>query len=345
MTDFAHSPEGAEHLEGPEPHEIDRLVRSHLDQAAERTDASRLVARVAAQLPASSAEAPLQPASSSRRTDGQGTVPIAPARNSARWFAWTVMTAAAVVVAFFGGRYLRPLTANAEGVLRGMQSVHSGEIDRCYRVQYAPDPRFWDGKNKLEGPSESVMWTRGDRFWSDCAIGELKLRIGCEEDGTLWVRNSAKKGIRFLNRRSQVPQEVALICAVNAMTVPSLVDDVLADFELQTARSGSSGQYATNLVWARLKPGRTHPMLSAALLEVDARTNVLVRLVLWMVRDGQPKGTVTYTLMDSGVQGDEQYRLKSHLDPDATIEFHRLGNTDAEAGAPREASDEISGTP
>ena len=234
------------------------------------------------------------------------------------------MTVVAVVVAFFGSRYLSPVPASAASVLRSARTAHSRSIDRCYRVQYAPDPRYWDGTNKLEGPSESVLSTRGDRFWADCSIGDIKLAVGREADGTVWVSPSRKKGIRFPKDDSPLPKEVAIICNINSMTVPRLVDDVLAAFDLRAAGDGLQERTGRPASSGRVKPGRSHPMLSTALLEIDAENHLLVRLVLWTVRDGRPRGTVTYTLLDTATQGDEQYRLRSHLDPDANIEIHRF---------------------
>ncbi|MGV3484128.1 MAG: hypothetical protein ACO1RT_06910 [Planctomycetaceae bacterium] len=104
------------------------------------------------------------------------------------------------------------------------------------------------------------------------------------------------------------------------MSVPQLVDQVLADFDLSAEVSDG----AKTLVWARLKPGHTHPLLSDAVLEIDPRTNVLDRLVLWTVREGRPNGTFTYSLLQSSLQSDEQYRLESHLDADAELEIHTL---------------------
>jgi hypothetical protein len=75
--------------------------------------------------------------------------------------------------------------------------------------------------------------------------------------------------------------------------------------------------------------------LSEALLEIDPETNVLNRVVLWTVREGQPKGIVTYSLIDNplseknstlnrSTQTDDRYRLQSHLAEGALIESGTL---------------------
>ena len=286
---------------------VDRLVRGYLDREAERTDATALLARIRASRPQ---EAPIAV------TRGPGR------RRWTRSWTWAAATALALIVAFLGGRHLGSEAASAAVVLRDVQAVHSGQIDRCYRVQYAPDPRHWDGRNKLEGPSQSVLWTRGDRFWSDCTIADIRLAIGREADGTLWVAPSRQKGIRFAGDESRLPEEIALLCAINSMSVPKLVDDVLADFELRA--HGDLGDASRTVIWATLRPGRSHPLLSSAVLEIDERNNVLTRLVLWMIRDGRPRGTVTFTLLESARQEDGRYELMTHLDAGAEIEDHKF---------------------
>jgi hypothetical protein len=298
---------------------VDRLVRAHLDREAERTDATVLRSRIQDGVPhfVRAGVVPTRVGRSVKRLSGPWS----------RSLVWSMATAACVLVigAIFGGRSLSPVTANAATLLRNVRVVHSHGVDRRYRVHYAPDPRYWDRSKTIEGPSESVLWTRGDRFWSDCSIGNLRLAIGRDEDGTLWVSPSRKKGIRFASDDSQWPKEVAVLCDINSLTVPKLMDDVLADFNLRAEGPSSHSGEPTSLVWARLRPGRSHPLISAALLEIDARSDVLLRLVIWIVREGRPNGTVTYTLLDSSNQGDEQYRLTSHLDPDAEVEHHRFG--------------------
>ncbi|SIO67915.1 hypothetical protein SAMN05444166_8463 [Singulisphaera sp. GP187] len=302
---------------------VDRLVRAHLDGQTERTDATDLHARIREELAPAA-----RPAAATIRTGRAAWISF---EHWPRVLSWSMGAAliAIVVGAFFGGRSLSPTTANAATLLRTARGIHAHGLDRCYRVHYAPDPRYWDGKKMLEGPSESVLWTRGDRFWANCTIGTIHLAIGREADRSLWVSPSRMHGIRFADRESQLPHDVAVLCEINSMTVPSLMDEVLADFHLRAEGPTSNAGTTPNLVWARLKPGRSHSLISAALLEIDAQSGVLLRLILWTVREGRPNGTVTYTLIQSAKQDDEQYRLASHLDPGAKVEIHRLAKTEA----------------
>lgn len=308
--------------EQPNNDAVDKIVRQYVEREIGSVDATGLVARIRE-------TRQQENASDDRLPHRHSTLKPQLARRS-RSLTWVAMATAATMLAFVGGRYLGPHSANAAVVLRSVQSEHARAVDHCYRVQYAPDPRHWDGKNKLEGPSTSTLWTRGDRFWSDCMMGSLHLKLGREANGIFWVSSSSSKGIQFTNDAADLPKAVAMICAVNSMSVPRLVEEVLADFELHADPSAKDAGGAKTLVWARLKPGRSHPLLSDALLEIDPKTNVLHRLVLWTTRDGHPNGTVTYTLLESSELSDDRYRLESHLDVDAEIEVHTLPGAEGE---------------
>jgi len=317
--------------ESPLDQSLDRLLADHRERAEQRIDASALLQRVRQSREheaaiVASIRLPQPPSSGAAQAETvhlaqPNTAPRrAPQAFLPRWLPGAALAAAVLLAALLAVRTSGTATANASLALRDLRSVHLGQLDRCYRVQYTPDPRYWDESNQLEGPSHSLLWTRGDRFWSECTIGELQLRIGRQRDGALWLRSSPQRGVEFRSAPADLPQEVALLCAANSLTVPRLVEEVLADFDLRAAAPADQSGAAGLVVWAALKPGRVHPVVSAALLEIDSADHSLTRLVLWMVRNGQPRGTVTYTFLESGRLDESQYELRSHLDEDAPIE-------------------------
>src|SRR5690606_25868135 len=161
-------------------HPVDRLVTDHLRQLAQRVDATGLIGRVCRQMPSQVTVV----------TAPQTSTALPATHESPRWkrtAAWLLMTTLAVLIAFAGGRWFTPSSADAATVLRTVHSVHSRPVDRCYRVQFAPDAAYWDGRNPLTGPSDTLLWTRGDRFWADATLGRVKLVYGRDEQGVLWV--------------------------------------------------------------------------------------------------------------------------------------------------------------
>jgi hypothetical protein len=291
-----------------QPDPVDELVAGYLQGAVARTDADALLERIEAdrRLNASVASIANEADAVSRRS----------MRRVAGWS----LIAAAVAVAFLGGRYFDTSSAQAATLLKNVQSVHKQSVDRCYRVQHAPQAGE-DGQTP-SSPSESTLWTRGDYFWSDAAFGSTRIKIGREETGTIWLAPSRKKGIRFSPEKSEFPKEVETLSQINSLTVPVLVDEVLADFDVKSEGPVVHSDGRRSVIWARLKDGRSHAFLSAAMLEVDVERNLLVRLVLWLQKPKGPGDTVTYTLVDRPAPGEESYKLESHLDADAVIEDH-----------------------
>ncbi|WP_437193404.1 hypothetical protein [Planctomicrobium sp. SH527] len=300
---------------------IDGLVLEHLERNAAQFDSSVFVHRILSEQSGAFAESCVTP---------QFAPHVCPDA-SASWrrvASWWGTAAIVVAVAFLCGRYFDNPTANAATVLQGVQSTHAKGIDYCYRVRFDPDPRTWNQNNKLEGPSLTRLWTRGDRFWSDCAIGDIQFKLGREANGSVWITGSREKGIRFSNQFENLPEIIVQICQINSMSVPQLMNQVLVDFDLNSRVSSDASGSKRTLVWAQLKPKRTHTLLSNALLEIDTRSNILVRLVLWTVKNGQPNGTVAFTLLESGTIDDSQYELDSHLAPGAPIEIQTLPSPD-----------------
>ncbi len=279
---------------------IDDLVAAHLRRIELQTDARALLDRIEAD----------------RRLDLTAP-PVAAHHAGPRMFAWAVM-AAAVVVAFLGGRFFDSSPAHAASLLRTVRTVHTQSVDRCYRVQHALEPS--GDADTTASASESILWTRGDQFWSDAALGSRRIRIGRDETGTVWLAPNPQKGIRFSPDRASFPEEIETLCQIASLTVPVLVDDVLEGFDLKTDRPTPHSDGLRSVIWARLKDGRTHPFLSAAMLEVDVERNLVVRLVLWLHAARGPNGTVTYTLIDRPAPPAESYRLEHHLDAEAVIE-------------------------
>lgn len=287
------------------PDPIDQLVLAYLTREASQLDVEGLLDRIETDQRTGVSQSP-HDLPSRRKVVLRGV--------------WGSSIATMILVAFFAGRSFDQSSASASTLLRNVQAVHQRGIDRCYRVLHVPEPAAEARPNANSRGSESLLWTRGDRFWSDCLIGETRLKIGRDRHGTLWLSPSRKKGIRFSSQRTVFPKEVETLCQISSVTVSVLMERVLADFDLRTEASLAHAGNQRCLVRAQLKPGRTHSFLSAASLEIDQETDVLVRMVLWLQKDNHPNGTVTYSLLERTSPGDESYQLESHLDPDATIE-------------------------
>src|SRR5262249_30465772 len=75
----------------------------------------------------------------------------------------------------------------------------------------------------------------------------------------------------------------------------------------------------TRVIHAELRPGRIHPGLQSATLEIDAESKVLRKVVLTRALRGARLATVTFTLVETGRRSDARYQLEGHLDDGAVI--------------------------
>ncbi len=289
----------------PDPADnVDRLVRAYLERRAEGVDARRVLAR----LKGGTGDA----------TSGAG----APARRSVFWRrSWPWAVSAAILLAFFGGLYLgpRPARASAEALVRQARAAHALPLDRCYLVQTRAERAVFDHNLMFLVPPQTRLWTRGDRFWIESALPGHTWAWGRDDRGRLWFARSPKEGVRFEADEADeadLPPQLAVTCDVNSMRLETLLDEVLADFDLERA-DAPAGE--PRVVRARPKPGRGHPTLREAVLEIDAESNVLRRVVLSRALRGRPLARVTFTLIDAAPQPDASYQLEGHLDADASV--------------------------
>jgi hypothetical protein len=192
--------------------------------------------------------------------------------------------------------------------------------------------------NHLDSSSETRLWTRGDRCWIETRSDKETVAWGHDEQGWVWFALSPKIGVRFNPaeasqrlawmeqfrqiRGFQGPAEFAkcfdrlsLACDLCSLKVESLLNAALADFDLRRESAGSD----TQIIRAKLKPGHTNLFCHDVLLDVDAQSGVLRRLVVQRLHNGQPAATVTFTLIETGEEPDANYTLAGHLAADAVI--------------------------
>ncbi|MBM3858788.1 MAG: hypothetical protein FJ395_03955 [Verrucomicrobia bacterium] len=235
------------------------------------------------------------------------------------WLAWLsrrpLMAAAACLVfmAILGAVLFLPQTSAAAIVRRALKT-HAAALDRCYRVQVR-------GEHDSASPprQESLLWTRGDRFWIQLQAAGKTVAWGRDESGGVWFALSPTEGARL--DADEVPEQLALACELRSLEVESLLQSILAGFELRREPANAGGY----VIHAELKPGRTHPKYHSALLEVDAQSGVLRRVVLHRAYRGRPVAVVSFAFVEATLNDEASYTLAGHLAPDATIYDRKSG--------------------
>lgn len=287
MNDPAHLP----------PDDLDRLLRDHFDRQTECTDATALRERIRASV---AVETP-QPATPFVRPSRLGRL--------ARWVG--IMTAAAAL--FVGGMYFnrpdQPVRASPQELLQEAQQIHHRDVDRCYLIEVQYDPELTIDQNPFAAQArKNLLWTRGDRFWIDSSGPWRKLAWGRDEEGTIWMTDGRAEGI--LIGAHEAPQWLNAFCDLCTMQPENLISTVLRDFNLRREDDDKS---PVHVIRAELKPGRFHPSLKTAVLELDAESKALRRVVLQRTWAGRTV-TTSYTLIESmTLPNAERYRIEGHL--------------------------------
>jgi len=225
---------------------------------------------------------------------------------------WGITSAAAVVVAGLVLFQSGSAPASAE-VLINTAKVRSLEpVDRCYQVRIEADPEVQERDPVLPAVREGKLWTRGDRFYMVPLGVPREVAWGRDEKGRVWIANARRMAVRF--EADEVPPQLAHACDLRGMQVETLLGELLADFDLTREGPVAYEGNSLEIVRAILKPDRGHKTLHAARLEIDNRSGVLHRVILYRTRT-----VVTFTLVETTAPDDSRFRLEKYLDEGATI--------------------------
>ena len=282
---------------------LEELVRRRLEQESERIDPRPLFKRIQSSMEAES--------------DNPGIVNrTTPARLRPVVWLWTGRIAAAAVLLGVGLAILlqnRQAKARGDVLVREARKAHSLPVDRCYLVEVRRDSALYDECAPMTSQVRLTrLWTRGDRFWVESAHSEHRRAWGRDHEGRFWIAFGPHRAIQL--EADETPRWLNLCCDLYGLRLDQVLGDVLGNFDLKREETpGDSGRLATLNVQATLKPGRRTANIRSAQLEIDAETRVVRKMVVERVQKGQPFATVTYTLVETGTQRDDTYRLEGHL--------------------------------
>ena len=152
------------------------------------------------------------------------------------------------------------------------------------------------------------------------AFGDQSAAWGRDPQGGVWFTLSPDAGARL--EPDEVPETLASACDLRSLEPESLLRSILADFHLRREPTTNPDTY---LIHAEVKDGHTNSRYRSALLEVDAASHVLRRVVLHRMHKGRSVATVTFTLVQSALNDDATYTLAGHLSPDAEVLDRQTG--------------------
>ena len=275
-------------------HPLDAILRNHLDRAAGTVDGATMLRQI---------------------RESEKAIP----RRS--WLKWAGVGVGTAVAASVGGFVFFGNTptslAAAEQIVSEAKIAHALPTDRCYEVSTDWEPLLF---RRLQLPAISrkhKLWTRGDQFWIETNGDGAKWAMGQETGGKIWFAISRKRGLVY--EPSEAGEPLARFCDLVSLRVVSTLSELLEQFTLYRKDTGQPGEAIR--IEADLKPSflNRNPRFRTVKLELDPITKIVQRAEFQRQLNGEPVGTLRFTLLETANQPDEMYTLLGHLDADHEV--------------------------
>jgi hypothetical protein len=283
-------------------HPIDRAVRARHDAEAATVDARAVLARVKA------AQAKAVPSSRRiwlKRAAGGVGIGIA---------------ACLVVGLFLTGNTPTPdKHLSAEEWVAEAKAVHeAAPTDRRYDVSADWDLTPFQKRFNFRPPiRHAQVWTRGDQFVVLGAVDDgPPWAFGQEPGGRVWIAPTRRHAIVY--DKDELNEPLARYCELMSLRLVSTLGEILEKYDLFRKDGGTPGEPVR--IEANLRPGLLPRMQFRKVeLELDPATKVVRAAVLHRYLGGEPMGTLTFTLAETGTKADDFYAVTGHTDPTAVI--------------------------
>jgi hypothetical protein len=281
---------------------IDSLVRSYLADDSRRVDTAANLRAVQERL----AQAQDEDVISIRRQVF---------RKRVRW----VMSIAAILLVGAGTAYLAldPTPTSAYSIMSAASAAITPDSDRCYRIEIAARANRFKRHPILRNIDGSLVWTRGDRFRVTPDGPHGNLTMGQDDRRKFWVVCSDKVGLSY--NPGEVPQLLGTVRNVLNLDVEKLTKQFLQHYSFEFEEPAPGDGSDTVVLRATANPGSPRLVIDSARLTIERRTNVIRKMELSRMADGEPLGTITFTLVSAEPQAASSYRLQDHLGPKAEI--------------------------
>lgn len=273
---------------------IEDAVRDHLEREAARVDAAAMLARVR------------NPAVPNRRA----------------WLRWSAGIAGGALAAGVAGILFfnptqPPQLAAAEQLVQEAKEAHSVVADRLYSLVTENEVPVL---RRLQIPPLSKsyrIWTRGERFWIETAGDGPQYAAGQDAAGRIWFALSRKRGLIF--DPNEVGEPLTKLCDLVSLRAVQTLGELLEQFSLLRKDTGQPGEPIR--IEAKIRPSflNRNPRFREIAMELDPATKLIQSASFKRQLEGEPAGSLTFTLLETATQPDDAYELRGHLDDDAEI--------------------------
>lgn len=237
------------------------------------------------------------------------------AATSRRAFGRRLAWGGAALVAGGAGLWLAlPPAADAGAVDAVQRALEANRpaVDRRYAVTVEPSRAFRAAAARRGVVPAATLWVRGGRFVQITEVAGQPVAWGRDAAGAVWFAPSPDTAALF--GAAEVPDALAEVCALRTLDLPTLLETLLADFDLQRLDGG----VGTDLVRATPRAGAATPYRRVE-IEIERRSLVVRRARVERSAGWRGGSAVTFTLEEVGTEDDAVYELASHVGTGATV--------------------------
>lgn len=204
--------------------------------------------------------------------------------------------------------------ASPAGLVQQVLDDFEPARDRVYAVSIETETgRLRSSTRRRNHAASSTLWVRGNRFVQIYPSDRGPMIWGRDFRGAVWFVIAGRSAVVF--EAEEVPEILQEVCELRTLDLPTLLDSLLHDFDLEF----SERQPQVDTVVALQRPNS--PDAKYGHIEIDIeRESLLVRSVtLERLNHGRPVATITFALEQVMTCEDAYYDLATHLAPHAEI--------------------------
>lgn len=209
---------------------------------------------------------------------------------------------------------LPPAVASPAELVRRTLAEFQSTVDRCYTVSVESGAGLRrTGFRRQLRLTDSMLWVRGNRFTQTFAANDGQLIWGRNSRGAVWFSMSGKSAAVF--EPDEVPKPLADACELRTLQLPTLLETLLRDYDLEYSSSDSR----TNRILAKPRSATASAKYGSIEIDIDPQSLLVQRVTLERFSDQRLMAVVSFSLVEVKSRDESLYELTGNLQPTATV--------------------------
>jgi hypothetical protein len=210
----------------------------------------------------------------------------------------------------------REAVASPAEMVQAARAVYCQNDARCYRVAVTLPARLRETFSLLAiDTSPRTLCTRGDRFVVEPGFAG-KGAWGRDAAGRIWVAPTHDGAAAY--DASELPLPLQNAVKIHELELGTLLDDVLADFDLTWLEAPAAT--ADTYIIAATRHNRAGPFrIASAQLEIERETKLIRSLTVNRQLLGEGTATIAFTLLNTVAKEDAAFSPESHIKNGAPV--------------------------